>query len=108
MVFFTICINNIVSSLSGCQVHLYADDTIVYYVADSRQLAIENLQLSFNALQDSLFKLKLIHNKNKTKFMLFSRARDIDPNNAIIMLRMVRILREFRSINILASGLIRN
>lgn len=47
--------NVFVFSLS-CQVHLYADDTYVYCVADSIQLAIENLELSFNAFTN----LKLV------------------------------------------------
>lgn len=46
---FTIYIDNIGSSLSGCRVHLYAGDTIVNRIADSVPLAIENLELSFNA-----------------------------------------------------------
>lgn len=86
-VLFTIYINDIILSLSGCQVHLYADDTIIYCIADSVQLAIENLQLSFNALQDALIGLKLVLNASKTKFMVFSRARDIAYNNLHISTR---------------------
>lgn len=56
-----------------------ADDTIVYCVADSVQLA--NLQLSFNALQDALINRKLVLNANKTKFMLFTRSKNIDYNS---------------------------
>ena len=74
-VLFSIYINDIVSSLSGCQAHLYADDTIVYCTADSVQLAINNLQLAFNELQKSLLNHKLLLNVTKTKYMLFSRAQ---------------------------------
>ena len=33
-VLFTIYINNIILSLVNCHAHLYADDTVLYYVAD--------------------------------------------------------------------------
>lgn len=33
---------------------MYVDDTVLYYVADSVYLAVENLQRSFNILQDAL------------------------------------------------------
>ena len=61
-VLFTIYINDIVSSLNGCQVQLYADDTVVYCIADSVQLANKNLQLSFTTLKRALIKLKLVLN----------------------------------------------
>lgn len=69
--------NEIVSSLHGYQIHLYVDDSILYGIADSVQLAIERLQLSFHVLQHSLINLKLIPNANKIKFMAFSRAKNI-------------------------------
>ena len=81
-VLFTIYLNNILSSLNGsCQAHLYADDTVIYCMADSVQLATENLQLSFIALQNALHQLKLVLNSNKTKFMIFSRAKNVDYNS---------------------------
>lgn len=82
-VLFTIYINNIITSLSGCHTHLYADDTAVYCIVDTIHEAIwesenENLQLSFNVLQTALTNLKLVLNSSKTKCMLLSRARAID------------------------------
>ena len=75
---FTLYINNMALSLDGCQAHFYADDTILYCIADTVQLAVEKLQLAFNAFQESLKKLKLVLNAGKTKFILFSRAKDIE------------------------------
>ena len=43
-------------------------------------LAIENLQLSLNVLQP-LINLKLVLNAGKTKYMLFSRARNASTDN---------------------------
>lgn len=76
-ILFTIFINDIVSSLSSSRVHLYADDTILYCTANTITLAIDSLQQAFNTLQKSLFNLKLVLNPNKTKFMLFSKAKGI-------------------------------
>ena len=80
-VLFTIYINELVSSLSGCHAHLYADDTILYCISDSPLAATAKLQLGFNLLQHALAELKLVLNSGKTKFMLFSRARNIDHSS---------------------------
>lgn len=45
------------------------------------ELAVENLLHSFGALQHVLANLELVHNASTTKFMLFSRARNIDSNS---------------------------
>ncbi len=84
-VLFTIYINEIVSLLTGCHAHLFADDTILYSIADTPQAATDNLQLSFNILQDTLSDHKLVLNSRKSKFMLFSRARHIDFTKLLIL-----------------------
>ena len=83
-ILFTIYINEIVSSLHDCHVHLYADDTILYCTAASTVLAIEKLQLSFNVLQNSFHNLKLTLNDNKTKFMVFSKSKNTNFSNLLI------------------------
>ena len=52
----------IVSSVGNCQIHLYADDTIMYCAADCVELVFNNLQFSFNVLQNAF---KLVLNKKK-------------------------------------------
>ena len=61
-VLFTIYINDLVSSLTGCHAHLYADDTILYCIANSPCAAVAKLQLAFNLLQIALAELKLVLN----------------------------------------------
>ena len=80
-VFFTIYINDIAKEVKNCNIHLYADDTILYCWADSMTLAFNNLQLAFNVLQNALFNLKLVLNSDKTKCMAFTRANSIDFTN---------------------------
>ncbi len=70
-VLFRIYINDIVKSLNNCNAHLYADEMILYCWADSIQLAADNLQLSFNALQEVLIELKLVLNGDKTKYVIY-------------------------------------
>lgn len=48
-------------------VNLYADDTIVYCVADSVELTRKNLQYSFDVLQEAL---KCMVGQNKTVVFL--------------------------------------
>ncbi len=89
---FTIYINDIASSWSNCNFHLYADDIVLYTCADSIHAATHNLQQSFSLLQKHLHNLKLVLNCEKTKQMLFTNASHIDyeafeicaANNSII------------------------
>lgn len=61
--------------MSGCQVHLYADDTILYCIADSVQLAIEDLQLCLMQIKPS--KISLFY-RNRSSFPVISRKRIIE------------------------------
>lgn len=58
--------HNIATSLCDYEVHLYADDNIIYCFTDSALQTIVNLQFSFSTLQDALIHLKLWLNTNKT------------------------------------------
>ncbi len=74
-VLFSLYINDMGQEIKTAKIHLYADDTIIYTVAQSMNHAIELLQDSFRSLQFSLIKLKLVLNANKTKNMFFTRCR---------------------------------
>ena len=79
---FIIYINEIASTLTPfCQVHLYADDTVLYCSASNIDSAINSLQLSFHILEKQLSDLKLVLNCAKTKWILFSKARSTDFNS---------------------------
>lgn len=70
-VLFTNYINDIASALENCHAHIYVDYTVLYCSADTVHLAVENLQLSFTALQNALVDLKLVLNASKTSCLLF-------------------------------------
>ena len=69
---FIIYINEIASTLTPlCQVHLYADDTVLYCSASHIDSAKNRLQLSFHMLEKQLSDLKLVLNCAKTKWIIF-------------------------------------
>ena len=72
-VLFTLFINDFNSSIVNSAVHLYADDTVIYSIAPSVELAFQNLKSDFCLIQKALINLKLALNAGKTKFMVFSR-----------------------------------
>ena len=79
---FIIYINEIASTLTPlCQVHLYADDTVLYCSASHIDSAINRLQLSFHMLEKQLSDLKLVLNCAKTKWIIFTKARSTDFNS---------------------------
>ena len=55
-------------------IHLYADDTILYFSGPSLDTVLTNLQRSFNVIQLSFRGLQLLLNASKTKCMLFNRS----------------------------------
>ena len=77
---FTIYMNNLDKNVQNVQLHFYTDDTVIYCCASSLTKAFQNLQTAFYAVQHTLCQLKLILNNDKTKLMVFSKAR-IRPLN---------------------------
>ncbi|XP_032421926.1 uncharacterized protein LOC116721974 [Xiphophorus hellerii] len=77
-ILFNIYMADIASSVTGCNVHMFADDTVLYCSAGDAQAAITTLQQSFNDLQNEFRKHKLVLNANKTKYMIFTLDRNVD------------------------------
>ena len=77
---FTLYINNLGDDLSDADIHLYADDTVIYCSAPSMDECILKLQEAFERVQLSLLSLKLVLNDKKTKYMIFSRNRRSIPS----------------------------
>ena len=65
-----------ISNVQNAQLHCYADDTVIYCCALSLTNAFQNLQTAFYTVQHTLCQLKLIVNADKTKLMVFSKARN--------------------------------
>ena len=67
--------------------HFYADDTVMYCAGPSIKEAVVKLQAVFNIIQTQLSELKLLLNVEKTKVMLFSKAKKT-PETALDIVTM--------------------
>lgn len=74
---FSLYINDVALAAGDSQIHLYADDTILYTSGPSLDTVLKNLQESFNSIQYSFQNLQLLLNSGKTKCMLFNRSLPI-------------------------------
>lgn len=70
---FSIYINEVAKAVGSSQIHLYADDTIIYSAGPSLHAAVSTLQQSLTSIQQSFHNLHLLLNSKKTKCMLFDR-----------------------------------
>uniref|UniRef100_A0A8C2EK04 Reverse transcriptase domain-containing protein n=1 Tax=Cyprinus carpio TaxID=7962 RepID=A0A8C2EK04_CYPCA len=77
---FTIYINSIDHGNQDVNLHFYADDTVMYCGAPSKQQALIKLQAAFDVFQSRLHTLKLVLNADKTKIMLFSSSKKAVDN----------------------------
>ena len=57
---FTLYINNIGDEIRKCQIHLYADDTVMYSIASTAHQALSLLETDFKILQGYFIQLKLL------------------------------------------------
>lgn len=66
-------INDLPLCCSECNIHLYADDTIIYCSKPNNSDINDSLQLDFDSVQHWLSFNKLLLNKTKSHSMLFQR-----------------------------------
>ena len=59
------------TKLLDANMHLYADDTIIYCFGSTPAKAVESLQKAFGVVQHTLLQLKLFLNTDKAKQVLF-------------------------------------
>ena len=69
---FLLYINDLVNCLKFCKSKMFADDTLVYIVCDSLELATQKLNEDLSNLFVGLCQNKLKLNVNKTKVMILS------------------------------------
>ena len=72
---FIIYIDCLCQNAGEANFHFYADDTVIYCSAPTLNQALCQLQLAFNTVQCTLYRLKLLLNADKTKLMTFSKAK---------------------------------
>ena len=84
---FSIYINSLGENVDEATLHFYADDTVMYCACPSIKEAVVELQAAFNIIQTQLSELKLLLNVEKTKVMLFSKAKKT-PETALDIVTM--------------------
>lgn len=106
-VLFTLYINSVTSNIRNCNAHLYPDDTILFCSADTAHLAIQTLQQAFDQLQYTLSNLKLVLNSKKTKYMLFSKIKDVNDSGlsfTTLTGQSIERVSEYKYLGIWVSG----
>uniref|UniRef100_A0A9J8BQG6 Reverse transcriptase domain-containing protein n=1 Tax=Cyprinus carpio carpio TaxID=630221 RepID=A0A9J8BQG6_CYPCA len=79
---FSIFVNDMPLCCTDCNIHLYADDTVIYCSKPTISGINLSLQHDFNSVQQWLLANKLLLNKSKSYSLLFHRkALDIGENN---------------------------
>lgn len=79
-ILFSIYVNKLCEDVSTAIYNFYVDDTIIYCCSSSVVQDFDFLQSSFDAVQSSLLKLKLVLSSDKTKLMLFSTVSELPSN----------------------------
>ncbi len=101
---FSIYINCLDFNIDKARFHFYADDTIVYCSAPSKQQSATALQSVFDIIQNRFRALKLVLNVEKTKCMLFSNSRTSLENSIVLQTSQgsqVTSVSEYKSIIII-------
>lgn len=79
---FSIFINDLPQMCSDSQIHLYADDTVLYYSSANISHIQHTLQSDFNKVQQWFLSNKLLLNKEKSYSMLFcTRTSSLPSTN---------------------------
>lgn len=77
---FILYINNIINCLNHCTAKMFADDTLIYIIADSLDDAVRKINEDLNTLFIKLCQNKLKLNLDKTKVMVITNKK-IDIRN---------------------------
>lgn len=87
---FILYINGISNCLKHCNIKIFADDTLVYIIADKIEEATQKLNEDLNILFNKLCQNKLKLNVDKTKVMIITNKK-VDRNNVNIYIGSTRL-----------------
>lgn len=80
---FILYMNDIKETLTVAEVNLFADDTVLFVIADSIQEAYSLLRPELNRMAEWLKEKKLMLNVKKTKYMIIRNQRKTDSEESI-------------------------
>lgn len=101
---FTIYVNNVGQDLVDTNYHFYADDMVIYSLAKTLSACVSTLQNAFNKVQNMFLQLDLTLNANKSKLMLFSKAKSnlhISPPIVTLQGAEIERVKSFKYLGIL-------
>lgn len=86
---FSIFINDLPQLCSDCQIHLYADDTVMYTSSYDISKIQTSLQFDFNLIQTWFSSNLLLLNKNKSYSILFATRSALHKQNNSLHVKFV-------------------
>ncbi len=107
---FIIYINCLDVNIDNARFHFYADDTVIYCSAPTKQQALGDLQSAFDIIQASFFTLKLVLNVEKTKFMWLSNSRNSLDGSVVLRTpqgKLIALVSEYKYLGIIIDDTLR-
>ncbi len=107
---FIIYINCLDVNINNARFHFYADDTVIYCSAPTKQQALVDLQSTFDIIQARFFTLKLVLNVEKTKFMWLSNSRNSLDGSVVLRTlqgKLIALVSEYKYLGIIIDDKLR-
>ncbi len=107
---FIIYINCLDVNIDKARFHFYADDTVIYCSAPTKQQALVDLQSTFDIIQARFFTLKLVLNVEKTKFMWLSNSRNSLDGSVVLRTlqgKLIALVSEYKYLGIIIDDKLR-
>ncbi len=105
-----IYINRLDVNIDNARFHFYADDTVIYCSAPTKQQALGDLQSAFDIIQARFFTLKLVLNVEKTKFMWLSNSRNSLDGSVVLRTlqgKLIALVSEYKYLGIIIDDTLR-
>ena len=80
---FTVYINDIIQSIHGCSIHLYADDTVLYFSDKDVSRIEQTLNIQLKCIYKWMCSNKLSLNFDKTESLLIGSRKMLTKHNAL-------------------------
>ena len=80
---FALYINDMVKTVENCKIHLYADDTVLYFSSKNPHTVQQKLQQELNTISDWMCKNRLSLNCDKTVCMLIGNRKSLNKCNQL-------------------------
>ncbi len=110
IIIYYIYINCLDVNIDNARFHFYADDTVIYCSALTKQQALVDLQSTFDIIQERFFTLKLVLNVEKTKCMWLSNSRNSLDGSVVLRTlqgKFIALVSEYKYLGIIIDDKLR-